>query len=225
MAGILIGGRSRRMGRPKQFLIRTAAPAPSRPSPIGAQNNVEIGDLSSQPKRDPSRSLLLHLIDVLQPHVDGVLLLGSADVPAEAAYLQRLDDVDGLVGPLAGILAGMAAYPHHCWLICACDMPDITADAVAWLLSSRDGGAIATIPYLPNKDSYEPLFALYEARARSTLQRMADRGELKPVVLADSPVSLTPTPPEHLFSAWDNLNTRAELEAHGNVVFPQEDPC
>ena len=199
-AGVLIGGRSDRMGFPKQLMVRTAQPS-------GKVKGV----------REP---LLRHSVEVLARHAEEVILLGPEPIPDGISSLRRLDDVAGLRGPLAGMLAGMLAFPDHSWLIFACDMPNIVDEAVSWLLSARTEATIATIPYLPNKDSYEPLFAHYEARSVKSLQRLVAQSRLKLVALVDSPDTGTPTPPEHLFSAWENINTPPELRAHGGVALP-----
>jgi molybdopterin-guanine dinucleotide biosynthesis protein A len=115
-AGILIGGASRRMGRPKHLL--------------------ELG----------GRSLLERTVDALSLRAGEVVLLGSGDVPEALAGLRRLADAPGLAGPLAGILAAMRWRPDAAWIIAACDQPLISAAAVEWLLGQRRPEAWAVLP-------------------------------------------------------------------------------
>ncbi len=117
-AGILIGGASRRMGRPKQLL------------------ELE------------GRSFLERTVAALAPHADEVVLLGSGPVPAPCEDLPRLPDPPGLAGPLAGILGAMRWAPAGAWILAGCDQPMIRADAVRWLLDQRAPGRWAILPRL-----------------------------------------------------------------------------
>ena len=79
-AGLLVGGGSRRMGRPKALLELA-------------------GD-----------SLAERALAAVIPRVDGVALLGSGKVPAALHDLPRLADVAGVDGPMAGVLAATALW-------------------------------------------------------------------------------------------------------------------
>ena len=117
-AGVLVGGASRRMGRPKQLL--------------------ELG----------GRTFLERTVDSLAPHADRVVLLGAGPVPPGAADLPRLPDPPGLGGPLAGILGAMRWAPDATWLVAGCDQPLISPAAVAWLLDQRRPGTWSVMPRL-----------------------------------------------------------------------------
>lgn len=115
-AGILIGGASRRMGRPKQLL------------------------------RTGGRSWLEIIADRLQSKVEQIVLLGNGPRPSSLADLPALPDVPGKNGPLAGILAAMRWRPDSAWLIAACDLPRISTEALDWLLAQRAPGVRAILP-------------------------------------------------------------------------------
>ena len=115
-AGILIGGGSTRMGRPKHLLER------------GGRTWTE------------------HLAAALSPCVAGVALLGSGELPAALAPLPCLPDVPDVRGPLAGMLAAMRWQPHAAWVIAACDLPLVDEAAVRWLLAERRPGRWAVLP-------------------------------------------------------------------------------
>ncbi len=141
--GVLIGGASRRMGRPKQ-LIEYAG-----------------------------RSFLEHVVAAVTPHVGRVVLLGGGPVPAALAGLPRLNDPPGIAGPLAGMLAAMRWAPAACWLFAACDQPRLDAEAIGWLLSHRGPARWAVLPRVgtnhiePLPGLYEPQAAHWlEGRAR-----------------------------------------------------------
>lgn len=116
--GLLVGGSSRRMGRPKQLL--------------------EIG----------GRSLAGTITETLRPHVDRTVLLGSGKVPASLGGLERLPDPPGIKGPLAGILAALRWAPRVTWIILPCDLVAAVPEAVAWLLGERDPGHRGIFPRL-----------------------------------------------------------------------------
>ncbi len=117
-AGVLIGGGSTRMGRPKHLLRR--------------------GD----------RTYLERLLAALAGRVSGVALVGSGEVPAAHASLPCLPDAPDAVGPLAGMLAAMRWLPDAAWLLAACDLPFADDEAIRWLLSERAPGRWAVVPSL-----------------------------------------------------------------------------
>jgi molybdopterin-guanine dinucleotide biosynthesis protein A len=81
------------------------------------------------------RSLLEHAVERLGPQVDELVLSSNAPAEARAAYnLPVIADVHGgFRGPLAGIHAGLLAYPAHCLLTVAVDLPFLPADLKARL--------------------------------------------------------------------------------------------
>ncbi|MGE5233926.1 MAG: molybdenum cofactor guanylyltransferase [Acidobacteriota bacterium] len=151
--GLLVGGRSRRMGRSKQLLR------------LGAS------------------TLLERAAAALEPAVDELVLLGAGEVPPALSGLRRIADASGAQGPLAGLLAALASTPTGAWLIAACDLPAITPAAVAWLLEQRRRGRRAILPRLdtagvePLLALYEPaalsLLLDLQARGISSLQPLA----------------------------------------------------
>jgi molybdopterin-guanine dinucleotide biosynthesis protein A len=116
VAGVLIGGRSSRMGRPKHLL------------------------------EWEGRTLLEHAVDVLGGRFGQVVLLGDGELPAPLLHHPRLPDPPGLVGPLAGILGALRASPDQPWVIVACDQPLLDETALDWLLDQRTPGVWAVLP-------------------------------------------------------------------------------
>jgi len=131
IGGLLVGGASRRMGRPKQLLEVAGIPMAER------------------------------VASALEPHVDEIVVLGSGAVSESLTRRRRLVDVGGIEGPLAGILAAVRWAPRAVWVIGACDLPRIDAAAVRWLLDQRRPGRWAVMPRLeagvePLLAQYEP---------------------------------------------------------------------
>jgi len=113
---VLVGGRSRRMGRPKQLLV------------------FEGVTLSER------------AVAAMKDHVDCVVLAGSGRVPEAIEDLLQLADPPGVAGPLAGVLAAMRWAPEKAWVVAACDMPRISEAAVRWLLDQRRPGTWSILP-------------------------------------------------------------------------------
>ena len=152
LGGVLVGGSSRRMGRPKQLLE------------IGGATMVE------------------RVVSALAAEVDEVFLIGAGPVPADIDGLSRVSDDDGCEGPMAGILGGLHARDDACWIVSPCDLPLLRAAAVRWLLGQRRHGACAVLPALngfvePLFALYEPGARTLLERAAATgelaLHRMA----------------------------------------------------
>ena len=94
------------------------------------------------------------------------------------------------------------------WIFAACDMPDLSIEALDWLLEQRAPGRWAVMPKRPDQDRPEPLFACYDYHMASALEQ-ADR----PMALSDHDRAFIPTIPGPLKHAWANQNTTADLGA------------
>lgn len=164
-AGLLVGGRSRRMGRPKSLL------------------------------RSAGRTWLETVHEALASHAAQVCLLGDGPVPAGMEGLPRLVDAPGYAGPLAGMVAAMRWQPEAPWIFAACDMPLLDPAAVSWLLAQRAPGAWAVLPRRAGAKRAEPLCAWYDPRMLPILERcdrpQAARN-LAQVRVADLPGELAP---------------------------------
>ncbi len=115
-AGLLVGGSSRRMGRPKAL--------------------VELGGVS----------LAERVATVLGAVCSELVLLGDGPVPAAMIHEPRLKDAPGLRGPMAALLAALRARPDSAWLVAACDQPLVSPEACRWLLSERRPDRLAVLP-------------------------------------------------------------------------------
>lgn len=183
-ACVLIGGKSSRMGRPKHLIAG-----------------------------EDGRTWLEKTIKLLQPSVAGIAVSGKGQLPEPVADTIRLADIPGAVGPLAGILSACRWQPQVSWLVAACDMPDITAAAVQWLLAGRRAGCWGRVPRLAGSDHCEPLFAWYDCRAARLFEEQLCAGKLRIGEVAGHPRIDTPIVPEPLRLAFLNVNTPAELAA------------
>lgn len=176
-ACILIGGRSSRMGRPKHLI-----------------------------RNDNGITWLERTTDILRPFVNDLVVSGAGHLPETLSSLTRLPDVPGVLGPLTGILAASRWQPVVTWLLVACDMPHISAEAVQWLLSGRKSGCWGRVPRLAVKNHCEPLFAWYDFRAAQLFENQLYHGNLRIGEAASHPKIENPVIPESLCHAWQNFN-------------------
>lgn len=117
-AGMLVGGSSRRMGRPKALV------------------------------RLEGRQFAERVAEALRSVAVDLVLLGDGPVPESLDGLPRLADPSGLRGPMAAVLAALRARPDSAWLIAACDQPLASAAACRWLLAARRRDRLAVLPAL-----------------------------------------------------------------------------
>jgi molybdopterin-guanine dinucleotide biosynthesis protein A len=117
LGAVLIGGASRRMGRPKQLVEVAGTP------------------------------LLDRAIGALKPVVMRVVLVGAGPATPAAARLTRVPDLSGIFGPMSGVLAALKWAPAAAYIVVGCDQPHLTVEAVAWLAEQRRPGRQAVVPH------------------------------------------------------------------------------
>ncbi|MBX7257667.1 MAG: molybdopterin-guanine dinucleotide biosynthesis protein B [Candidatus Hydrogenedentes bacterium] len=139
-AGILLGGRSTRMGRPKHLM------------------------------RLDDKTWLERQVAILASEVNSVCLLGEGELPGALSGHVQLPDAPGKRGPIAGITSAMRWDPRADWLFLACDMPLVTCEAVRWLLEQRIPGRWAVMPQRRESGQIEPLFAWYDHRLMAAIE-------------------------------------------------------
>jgi molybdopterin-guanine dinucleotide biosynthesis protein A len=139
-AGVLIGGRSSRMGTPKHLMTQDG------------------------------RTFVERIADAARPLAGRVVLLGEGRVPRELEGLARLPDAPDVEGPRAGMLAAMRWAPLAGWIFAACDVPLLSTPALAWLLERRGPGVWGVLPRHAGAKGVEPLPAYYDFRARRLLE-------------------------------------------------------
>ncbi|MBM9614338.1 molybdenum cofactor guanylyltransferase [Desulfobulbus rhabdoformis] len=178
---VLIGGKSSRMGTPKHLIVQDG------------QTWVE------------------RTVNMLRRRFDQVVIAGAGEVPSSLASSPRIEDAAGIGGPLAGILAAFRAYPQVSWLVVACDQPDISFEAIDWLLSCRATGVLAVLPDIAGTGRVEPLLAYYDRNIALILEAMAAQGHRRMNRLQTISGVKTPTPPSNLHDSWHNINTPIDL--------------
>jgi molybdenum cofactor guanylyltransferase len=154
---ILAGGRSRRMGRPKESL------------PIG--DTTMLGRTVD--------TLLSCTFPVVVVARDKKQELPPISLEAELVYDERSEQ-----GPLMGILAGMTAARDSCdaVFVIGCDTPFLTADAVDWLTRQLGDEDVVMAKV---DDVLQPLGAIYRTSILPTVERLVGEDVHMPRSLAE----------------------------------------
>ncbi len=179
VGGLLLGGESRRFGSPKQLASWGRATLAERAAAALAAIAGEV------------------------------VLLGTGEVPAGLAGLERVADAPGPRGPIAGLIAGLAARPGRALLALACDQPLVGRAELGWLLERRRAGVIAVVARW-SEAGIDPLPGLYEPAALPALRELAARGaSVQPLARRDDVVA--EHPPAALRRSWISVDTPEQL--------------
>lgn len=179
---VLIGGRSSRMGRPKHLI-----------------------------RDERGKSWLERALATINPFVDELFISGRGELPAALEEIERIDDLPGLQGPLAGVGALVKQRPFTSWLVLACDMPYITEQSIAWLLAQRKDRYRAVLPRNPVTGRSEPLLAWYDYRCSLLVENLIASGSRKISELGSTELVYQPGIPDHLVDGWRNVNYPGDL--------------
>ena len=180
---VLAGGKSRRMGQDKALLQRDG------------------------------QSQLAFAVDLLERFADRVFVSTRSEQQHEeqrGQFEQIIDRYDDL-GPVAGILSALEDYPDVDWLVVACDLPNIDAKTIEYLLEHHP----ANNPFIAYRSSHdglpEPLCALYSPDGAGIVRSFIEDGVNCPrKILIRSDTLLLDQPNPH---ALDNVNTPEDLRA------------
>ncbi len=142
-AGILIGGRSRRMGTAKALI------------------------------RVDGETLLERTVTVAARVVDEIVLVGSPpfELPEGLRNLSLVEDRHSGLGPIGGLEAILSTQPDHPCLLIACDMPHLSAAVLARLrdeLGDADAAVCATSEN--GEERLHPCCAIYQPRILPVVQ-------------------------------------------------------
>jgi molybdopterin-guanine dinucleotide biosynthesis protein A len=178
----------------------------------GRATRMGGGDKGLLPLGDTT--LLAHVIDRIEPQVAACALNANGD-PARLAQFGLpvlADPVDGFVGPLAGVLAGMdwaASQGADTVVSVAADTPFFPCDLVPRLLLAAEGMA-DPLALAATPDGRHPTFGLWPVSLRGDLRAALTGGLRKVVQWTDAHSAATA-----LFQAdcdpFFNVNTPEDL--------------
>lgn len=125
--GILIGGRSRRMGRPKALI------------------------------RIENTTLIERTVEIARCVADDILLLGQPTftLPQSLSSLEVVPDRHRDTGPIGGLEALLSQRPGRACILLACDMPHLS-EALLRRLTAAEDGFDAAVCRTPDPDAKSP---------------------------------------------------------------------
>jgi molybdopterin-guanine dinucleotide biosynthesis protein MobB len=202
-AGLLVGGKSTRMGRPKQLV---------------SFGGITLGEIAAHALSDgicqANANGNLCDTDSLSPNL---VVLGAGPVPDSLQGLQQLPDAPELVGPIAGLLTAHRWAPRTTWILAACDQPLLSAADIQWLIDQRRPGTWAILPR-QSDDHPCPTLALYEPQALTVLERsilVHGAGSARIAELFDHPRTRVA---RYFTRGLINVNTPEELMAQEKLA-------
>lgn len=146
---VLAGGQSRRMGRDKGGII-----------------------YHQKPQRE-------HMADLLALVCNQVFISCRSDqVDSITTQYPLIVDSFPEIGPMGGLLSAMKAYPHHAWLLVACDMPLLNEATILQLVEARDPSYFVTAFFNPMDDQPEPMTSIWECSSEAPLNSFYEQGEV-----------------------------------------------
>jgi len=154
-----------------------------------------------KPQRD-------YLIDLLNPFCTDIFLSASRESRTTPNIIPDHFDLDS---PLNGILSAFHYDPSAAWLTVPVDMPNIDNSVVEYIIRNRDPGKVATCFFDSEGKLPEPLFTLWETKAKPLLFNFYNSGGFSPrKFLEENDVQiLQALDPNFLV----NINTKEDLKA------------
>ncbi len=182
VAGILVGGKSRRMGSDKQSL-----------------------------PWDGSTMLETIVSTVMQVTPRVVLLGGSQRIPDAARNLPCLPDTYADAGPLGG-LASLLHYAPHAWsMLLCCDIPRVSVATLSALLDQlpriQDRSDATQCVVYGDGSRFEPTCALYHAHCLPQIEQSVAANSYGLHALIRNIPHLCVTPSEEVSASLRNINT------------------
>ena len=169
-------------------------------------------------------TLLSSVIDRLEPQVAEIALNANGDRTrfAEFGLPVLADSIDGFVGPLAGVLAGLdwaATQGADAIVTAAADTPFFPCDLVPQLLLASEGMkhplVLAATPDAKRGTARHPTFGLWPVALRDDLRTALQSGLRKVVMWTDQHAGRIAMFPDE--AAFFNVNTPDDL-AHAEQM-------
>ncbi|MDY7533279.1 molybdenum cofactor guanylyltransferase MobA [Pseudomonas sp. Bout1] len=123
------------------------------------------------------KPLIEHVQAIVRPFTDDLIISCNRNDITYRTYADQTvkDSQKNFPGPLAGVLAGLAAA-HHGWLlVLACDAPKIDAPLIKALLEARS--AFASPLMVQQGEKWQPMFSMIPKVLLAGLQQDWNDGE------------------------------------------------
>lgn len=189
-AVILAGGLARRMGGQDKGLILLAG-----------------------------KPMVRYVVEVIRPEVDHCIINANRNVAAYEQFGVPVvrDTLEGHLGPLAGLSAGIAALDTDYVFMCPCDSPFMQS---ALFIRLRDSclHADADLAVAHDGERLQPVFCLVNRRVKSSLDAFLAAGERK-IDRWFEQLSRVDVPAAEFSDSFRNINTEQErLAAERDLV-------
>lgn len=182
-AGILCGGQSKRMGRPKACIVL----------PDGM-------------------TIIEHVFHALEPLCERVVLAGHGEsVPGSMAHLQRIEDKRQGLGPIGGIEALLDSSIDSEYLTVPCDLFRSTPGLFELLLQPGARAPAVLAVQKSGRLRLEPAIARYSTKELGVLRQLIDEQKLSLRALAEKTGARSIIVPEELWTFLGNANTPEDL--------------
>ncbi len=160
------------------------------------------------------RPLIAHVQAVVRPFSDDLIISCNRNAEQYRPYADRLvaDQQADFPGPMAGVLAGLAAARHPWLLVLACDAPRIDAALIQALLDARDNDAKPVM--VQQAGQWQPMFSLMPTALLGDLRQAWDHGE-RSLLRALAARGLQPLPCAADDPRLSNFNTPELLSETG----------
>ncbi|OYD42137.1 NTP transferase domain-containing protein [Sphingobacterium cellulitidis] len=170
---VLAGGKSRRMGKPKDLM-----------------------DWHGKEQR-------YFAADLLSEFCEQVFISCREDQLEDFdSHYQSLTDSFLNMGPFGGILSALHAHRNKAWLVVACDLPLLDRETLNKLVENRDSDKIATTYKSPFDSLPEPLISIWEPKSFGSLLNSLEKGITCPrkVLINGDILILDPESPDALMN-------------------------
>lgn len=148
---VLAGGRARRMGGIDKGLVELAG-----------------------------RPMIAHVLAALEPQVGRILINANRNLDRYASFGHPVvvDEVQGYLGPLAGVLSGLRSATTELLLTAPCDSPLLAPDLATCLLAALEQDC-AEIAVADDGERLQPTFLLLRCELTASLERFLAAGGRK----------------------------------------------
>lgn len=163
-----------------------------------------------------SKEQRYYLFDLLEKFCESVFISCKKEQLKEIPKKYKtITDTFFALNQYGAILSALTKFPDRGWLVVACDLPFVNAQALEQLISARNPKMMATAFYNPENKLPEPLLAIWESRSKNRLLELLEQGvscPRKALIQSSRDVKLVrPKSPEVII----NVNTPEDIENAG----------
>jgi len=144
-----------------------------------------------------------YMADLLAPLCDKVYIScrqeQSSDLDQDYLFLS---DTFSDIGPLAGLLSAFKINPDAAWIVVACDLPLLDSESLEFLIKSRNADKIATAYQNPTDHLPEPLITIWEPKSYTILNTCLEtrNTSLRRALINNDTLIIQPSKPDTLFN-------------------------